>query len=186
MQDPNILPDALEMTFGVDVAGFDEPYSLMGYGFYQMFKETIATIFEDPTVDASDVEIHRDSRELVIRGTGFNDVARQVFSFDPPLDSSSFNVKVSSHGRVFERVYRSLMCKQRVVCCRCALRPTHHDELSSFRVCSRSVFCAPVLHRCSGTAVPHSAVRQLSLSSVASIHENSKSTSRQLTVGCRK
>lgn len=55
----------------------------------------MATVFEDPSVEASDVEIYRThTHELQIRGTGFNKVARPVLDFSPPLDSGSVYVEV--------------------------------------------------------------------------------------------
>ncbi|CAN0352196.1 unnamed protein product, partial [Hapterophycus canaliculatus] len=53
----------------------------------------VATVFEDPTVDASDVEIFRTAtHELQITGTGFNKVFRPVLDFEPPLDSGNYYV----------------------------------------------------------------------------------------------
>lgn len=56
----------------------------------------VATVFEDPSVEPSDVEIFRThTPELQILGTGFNKLARPVIDFDPPLDSSAIYVDVS-------------------------------------------------------------------------------------------
>ncbi|CBN78994.1 peptidase S1 and S6, chymotrypsin/Hap [Ectocarpus siliculosus] len=55
----------------------------------------VATVFEDPSVEASDVEIYRThTHELQIRGTGFNKVVRPVLDFEPALDSTSVYVEV--------------------------------------------------------------------------------------------
>eukprot|EP00752_Nemacystus_decipiens_P008845 g7893.t1 len=55
----------------------------------------VATVFEDPSVVASDVEIFRThTHELQIVGTGFNKLARPMIDFEPPLDSSSVVVDV--------------------------------------------------------------------------------------------
>lgn len=56
----------------------------------------VATVFEDPSVVASDVEIFRTAtHELQITGTGFNKVSRPVLDFEPPIDSGDYYVDVS-------------------------------------------------------------------------------------------
>eukprot|EP00752_Nemacystus_decipiens_P018630 g16704.t1 len=61
----------------------------------------VATVFEDPGVAASDVEIFRTfTHELEIVGTGFNKVARPVIDFEPPLDSSSVIVDVMNRTMI--------------------------------------------------------------------------------------
>ena len=56
----------------------------------------VATVFEDPSVVASDVEIFRThTHELQIVGTGFNKLARPTIDFDPPLNSDNIYVDVS-------------------------------------------------------------------------------------------
>lgn len=57
----------------------------------------VATVFEDPSVVASDVEIYRThTHELQIVGTGFNKLARPIVDFEPALDSSGIIVDVSA------------------------------------------------------------------------------------------
>ena len=56
----------------------------------------VATVFEDPSVEPSDVEIFRThTHELQIVGTGFNKLARPMIDFEPSLDSSGIFVDVS-------------------------------------------------------------------------------------------
>lgn len=51
------------------------------------YRGKIATVFEDPSVDASDIEIHRTrTQQLTIKGRGFNDKVRPILDFDSPLD----------------------------------------------------------------------------------------------------
>lgn len=55
----------------------------------------IATVFEDPSVDASDIEIHRTrTQQLVIKGRGFTGKVRPILDFDSPLDSAKLLLKV--------------------------------------------------------------------------------------------
>lgn len=57
----------------------------------------VATVFEDPTVQASDTEVYRGiTQELCIYGTGFNNVVQPTLVFAPPLDNEAVNVHVSS------------------------------------------------------------------------------------------
>ena len=57
----------------------------------------VATVFEDPSIQASDTKIYPSfTRELHIYGTGFNNVAKPLLIFDPPLDDTAVNVHVSS------------------------------------------------------------------------------------------
>lgn len=71
------------------------------------FVGVIATVFEDPSIDASDVEIYRTrTQQLVIDGSGFvnayittrgnydRQTVRTILEFDPPIDSANFNLKV--------------------------------------------------------------------------------------------
>lgn len=61
----------------------------------------VATVFEDPSIQASDTKIYRGfTHELYIFGTGFNRVVQPILGFDPPLDTDSVNVHVSSIGRL--------------------------------------------------------------------------------------
>lgn len=86
------MPEALFIACEGNFAGFGGIDDFLGFG------GNIATVFEDPSIDASHVEITRiGSPELVIRGTGFNNKARPAMDFDPPLDSANLNVHVSSH-----------------------------------------------------------------------------------------
>eukprot|EP00752_Nemacystus_decipiens_P008235 g7364.t1 len=56
---------------------------------------TVATVFEDPSVVASDAEIFRTrTRELEILGTGFNKLARPTIHFEPALESMRVAVEV--------------------------------------------------------------------------------------------
>lgn len=56
----------------------------------------VATVFEDPSVEASDIEIYRThTHELAIKGTGFTKAARPVLDFEPALDSRDVFVDVS-------------------------------------------------------------------------------------------
>lgn len=56
----------------------------------------VATVFEDPSVEASDIEIYRThTHELIVRGTGFNKAARPELFFEPPLNSFDVYVDVS-------------------------------------------------------------------------------------------
>ena len=55
----------------------------------------VATVFEDPSIVASDIEIYRThTHELQIVGTGFNKLTRPVLDFEPALDSSGIYVDV--------------------------------------------------------------------------------------------
>lgn len=76
------------MDCEVRVAGLNTRTSHLD-GSVLSFGGPIATVFEEPSIDASDIEInHTGSQELVVWGTGFN-------SFDPPLDLASLHVNVS-------------------------------------------------------------------------------------------
>ncbi|CAN0257871.1 unnamed protein product, partial [Ectocarpus sp. 13 AM-2016] len=87
--DLNVLPGALWMDCEVIVAGFDSQTSFLGGGSSLLFRGPIATVFEEPCINASGIEVsHTGSRDLVIWGTGFNMVA-PVIDFDPTLDSAS-------------------------------------------------------------------------------------------------
>lgn len=139
-----------------------------------------ATVLEDPSLNASDVEINRTgSQELVIWGTGFNNMTAPVMDFDPPLDSLNLNVKVSSREgwlvRI-ERKYLSYCCCASVVpfdgvyLVVTTLRRTPHifepvclfgRSLSAHGWLSRAP--APQNAVVVDTAGPHSAVRELKL-----------------------
>lgn len=63
----------------------------------------VATVFEDPSVEASDIEIYRThTHELMIKGTGFNKAARPMLDFAPALDS--FEVFVDVVNRTMIRL----------------------------------------------------------------------------------
>lgn len=56
----------------------------------------VATVFADPSVVASDIEIYRThTHELMVTGTGFNKLSRPIIDFDPPLNSADVYVDVS-------------------------------------------------------------------------------------------
>ena len=56
----------------------------------------VATVFEDPSVEASDIEIYRtQTHQLLVRGTGFTKAARPVLDFEPALGSLEVFVDVS-------------------------------------------------------------------------------------------
>lgn len=95
MQESKHLPQVLCVHVGVlGVFGVDPYY---GYSSSGGSGGIVATVLEDPSLNASDVEINRTgSQGLVIWGTGFNNMTAPVMDFDPPLDSSNLNVKVSS------------------------------------------------------------------------------------------
>lgn len=93
-----VLPAPLWIEGGINYGGFKGysagiSYSNLGFG------GPVATVFEDPSIDTSDVEITRTaSQELTIWGTGFNHVASPVMDFDPTLDWANVNVTVSGQG----------------------------------------------------------------------------------------
>ncbi|CAM9250629.1 unnamed protein product [Ectocarpus sp. 12 AP-2014] len=95
IKDLIVLPGALWMDCEVIVAGFESQTSFLGGGSSLLFRGPIATVFEEPSINASDIEIsHTGSRNMVIWGTGFNDMVAQVRDFDPPLDLAKLVVKM--------------------------------------------------------------------------------------------
>lgn len=91
------------MGCDIRVAGFKSRTTSVG-GSFSSFGGPIATVFEEPSIDASDVKInHTGSQGLMIWGTGFNDMVPPVMDFDPPLDSANLHVNVGSFKRVPER-----------------------------------------------------------------------------------
>lgn len=90
------MPGTLVAFFGVrGLVSSMDPYS--GFENKEAIRGIIATVLEDPGINPSDVEIHRTGPlELVIRGTGFNDMVKPVMDFDPPLDSSNLDIEVST------------------------------------------------------------------------------------------
>ena len=95
MQESHSLPAALCLYAGV-WAGFGG--SFMTDCHQGGLGRTVATIFEDPSITPSDVEINQTgSQELLISGTGFNRMVTPVMDFDPPVNSSNLDVEVSSH-----------------------------------------------------------------------------------------
>ena len=66
----------------------------------------VATVFEDPSVEASDIEIYRThTHELLIKGTGFTKAARPILDFEPALDSLEVFVDVSCAAGDGVKVY---------------------------------------------------------------------------------
>ena len=60
----------------------------------------IATVFEDPTIQASGTKIFREStREFLVSGAGFNKVVKPILEFEPPLDFAAVSIHVSSNLR---------------------------------------------------------------------------------------
>lgn len=58
----------------------------------------VATVFEDPTIQASGTKIFRGStREFSVHGAGFNNVVKPILQFDPPLDFAAVSIHVSSN-----------------------------------------------------------------------------------------
>lgn len=61
----------------------------------------VATVFEDPSIRASDAKIYSTfTRKLNIYGTGFNRVVKPILAFDPPLDTAAVDIHVSSNRRL--------------------------------------------------------------------------------------
>lgn len=94
MQNPNSLPGAL-VLLAVEA----------GDGWVPLGNTaaksgcTVAALFEDPSVEASDIEIYRtQTHELMIKGTGFNKANRPTLNFEPALDSYEVFVEVSCVG----------------------------------------------------------------------------------------
>ncbi|CAM9708784.1 unnamed protein product, partial [Chrysoparadoxa australica] len=57
--------------------------------------QTVATVFEDPSVSSSNSQLMRSvSHSLTINGQGFNNVAVPRFTFSPPLSSDNFSTLV--------------------------------------------------------------------------------------------
>ena len=105
IQESHLLPGALCLYVGI-WGGFGEPY--MGDCGNGRLGGTVATVFEDPSINPSGVEINRTgSPELQIWGTGFNDMATPVIDFDPPINLSNLDVEVSSHERCVLRGHLS-------------------------------------------------------------------------------
>ena len=56
----------------------------------------VATVFEDPSIEPNSIQIYRThTRELIIKGTGFNKLSPPVIDFEPPLDFAGVYVQVS-------------------------------------------------------------------------------------------
>lgn len=67
----------------------------------------VATVFEDPGIQAADTEINRGfTRELYIHGTGFTNVVQPILMFAPPLDDAAVNIHVS-RARSSRSLWRS-------------------------------------------------------------------------------
>ena len=115
------------MVSEILVAGFKRQLLGSSGGFSLSFDGTVATVFENPSIDASDVEINRTgSEELVVRGTGFNDMVPLAVEFDPPLAMANLHVNVSSFQEIPGRKYSRLVPRGVVVavilCCRLHVR----------------------------------------------------------------
>ena len=90
------MPEALWMLSSITAASFKSQMCFES-GSHMFFEGPVATVFEDPSIDSSDVEINRTgSQQLVIWGTGFSDIVPPAIDFDPPLDSAILHVNVSS------------------------------------------------------------------------------------------
>lgn len=91
-QDPSSLPMALLVSSVGACPGsvyFDSISVLPG--------QKVATVFEDPSIQASNVEMYRRfTHELNIYGTGFSKVVQPILVFEPPLDNAVVNVHVST------------------------------------------------------------------------------------------
>ena len=91
MQNPNSLPGALVLL----AAEAGDGWVPLGPTAAKAGRK-VATVFEDPSIEASDIEIYRThTHELMIRGTGFNKAARPTLDFEPALDSFDVYVNVS-------------------------------------------------------------------------------------------
>lgn len=117
-----MLPGPLLMVSEILVAGFKSQL-ISSSGFSLSFDGCVATVFENPSIDASDIEINRTgSEELVVRVTGFNDMVPLAVEFDPPLAMANRHVNVSSFQEIPGRKYSRLVPRGVVVavilCCR--------------------------------------------------------------------
>lgn len=71
----------------------------------------VATVFEDPTIDASDTKLlNSEARQLTISGTGFNADVWPILDFDPPLDSKNIHIDVRGWQRCCSC---NIVCSQR-------------------------------------------------------------------------
>lgn len=94
MQNPKSLPGALVLL----AAEAGDGWVPLGPTAAKAGRK-VATVFEDPSVEASDIEIYRThTHELMIKGTGFNKAARPMLDFAPALDSFEVFVDVSCVG----------------------------------------------------------------------------------------
>ncbi|CAM9661212.1 unnamed protein product [Ectocarpus sp. 4 AP-2014] len=101
MKDLNVLPGALWMECEVIVAGFESHTSFLGGGSSLSFGGPISTVFEDPTINASDIEIsHTGSQDLVIWRTGYDNMVAPVMNFVPPLDLANVHVNVANRTTI--------------------------------------------------------------------------------------
>ena len=90
----------------------------------------VATVFEDPSVVASDVEIFRThTHELQIVGTGFNKLARPTIDFDPPLNSDNIYVDVSFFSLVRVGMYVGFYTSMQMRTAVSVLRPARGCSL---------------------------------------------------------
>ncbi|CAN0294216.1 unnamed protein product [Pylaiella littoralis] len=92
MQNPGNLPKPLELRSAI--AG-NKGWSFIGPADAPPATRTVALVFEDPRIDASDTDIfHGYTETLVIRGTGFVRQHRTILEFDPPIDPEIVDVFV--------------------------------------------------------------------------------------------
>ena len=112
-QKPDSLPRALlvrgvearagPVNFQLD-SDFDDVQELLT-------ARKVATVFEDPTVQASDTKVYSGvahqgggtygtDHEIIVYGTGFNRVVKPILDFDPPLAAAAVDVHVSRTRRL--------------------------------------------------------------------------------------
>ncbi|CAM9721966.1 unnamed protein product [Ascophyllum nodosum] len=61
----------------------------------------VATVFEDPSIEPNSIQIYRThTRELIIKGTGFNKLSPPVIDFEPPLDFAGVYVQVMNRTNI--------------------------------------------------------------------------------------
>lgn len=92
-QNPSSLPAALLVA---SVETRTSP-GWVGFGSIPVLNGVkVATVFEDPSIQASDTKIYCSfTRELAIFGTGFSNVVRPYLVFQPPLDAAAVDLHVS-------------------------------------------------------------------------------------------
>lgn len=106
------MPAPLLIKGEFDVAGF-KSHTVYMRGHSRFMKGPVATVFEDPSIDASDIEINRTgSQELVIWGAGFNDMVPPAIQFDPPLDSANLHIDVRGFKHGCQSANLRVFCKK--------------------------------------------------------------------------